>query len=82
MKKVRGMPLSSDLDRKERERLEEIARGNVERHLGDVCEGDDSADAIYDEAYTLAHDALIDADVNPMLACELAREVAMCYAQP
>jgi hypothetical protein len=42
----------------EHERLLEIARGNIERHLGDVCEGDDSADSIFDEAYTLAFDAL------------------------
>jgi hypothetical protein len=59
-----------------------IARGNIEQHLGDVCEGEDSADSIYDEAYTLGFDALHDAGVDDATAREVAREVAMCFAQP
>jgi hypothetical protein len=41
--------------------FEGIARGNVEAHLGDVAGDDPSPDTIYDEAYTLAFDALHDA---------------------
>lgn len=66
----------------ERERLREIARGNVERHLGDVTDGDASPDSIYTEALTLAHDALIDAKVDEQTAAEIAREVAQSIAQP
>lgn len=66
----------------ERARLEEVARGNVERHLGDVVDGDGSADAVYDEAYTLAFDALHDAGAEDGKAREIAQSVAMCYAQP
>lgn len=63
-------------------RMEEIAVGNVERHLGDVCEGDDSPDAIYDEAYTLAFDALVDAGYSSAMARSVAANVAQRYAQP
>lgn len=66
----------------ERERLTEIARGNVERHLGDVCDGDDSADAIYDEVYTLAFDALHDAGVENDLARSIATELGQSFANP
>ena len=61
------------------EEMENIARGNIERHLGDCCE---SPDEIYDEAYTLAFDALHDADVDDDKAREIAQRVAMCFAQP
>lgn len=65
------------------ERMEEIAIGNIERHLGDVCcDGDESADAIYDEAYTLAFDALSDAGVANKLARVVAANVAQRFAQP
>jgi hypothetical protein len=57
----------------------EIAMGNVERHLGDV---DPTPDAIYDEAYTLAFDALHDAGVEDATARRIADEVARCFAQP
>jgi hypothetical protein len=66
----------------EHERLLEIARGNIERHLGDVCEGDDSADSIFDEAYTLAFDALADAGTPHDVARTVAKEAAMLVAQP
>jgi hypothetical protein len=67
-------------ERKQREYFEEIARGNIERHLGDVAE--ESADSIYDEAWTLAHDALVDAGCPLEYQGEIARSVAQCYAQP
>lgn len=65
-----------------RDELKEIARGNVERHLGDVCEGEDSADSIYDEVYTLAFDALHDAGVPDETARSIAKELAMDHAAP
>jgi hypothetical protein len=68
--------------RAEHERLLEIARGNVEQHLGDVVDGDDSADAIYDEVYTLAYDALHDAGIDDATARTVAAELAQSYAQP
>lgn len=74
------------LTSKQRSQLEEIARGNIERHLGDVAADyeseEEAADAIYDEAYTLAFDALHDANVDDATAREIAKSVAMCYAQP
>ena len=66
--------------------LEEIARGNIERHLGDVAADyeseEEAADAIYDEAYTLAFDALADAGIDHAKAGQIAARVAQCYAQP
>ena len=66
--------------------MEEIARGSVERHLGDVAADYESeeaaADAIYDEACTLAFDALVDAGVDHATARQVAAQVAQCYAQP
>lgn len=65
------------------ERMEEIAVGNIERHLGDVCcDGDESPDAIYDEAYTLAFDALSDAGIDHKTARGVAASVAQRFAQP
>jgi len=62
----------------------EVARGAVERHLGDVAADyaseEDAADAIYDETYMLAFDALHDAGCPD--PSQVAREVATCYAQP
>jgi hypothetical protein len=66
--------------------LEEIARGAVEAHLGDVASDyeslEDAADAIYDEAYTLAFDALHDVGADDAIARRIAQSVAQCYAQP
>lgn len=62
--------------------LREIARGNIERHIGDVCKGEDSADAIYDEAFTLAFDALHDKGVKDTTARRIAEEIATSFAQP
>jgi hypothetical protein len=43
-------------------RMREIARGSVEQHLGDVAaeypDEELTGDSLYDEAYTLAFDAL------------------------
>jgi len=68
------------------EQMEEIARGNIESHLGDVAAEYESeeaaADAIYTEARTLAFDALVDAGVDHETAREAADYVARCYAQP
>lgn len=63
----------------EYERLQEIAQGALERHLGDVAE---DADSIYDEAYTIAFDALHDAGVDDWTAGEIASELAQRHAQP
>ncbi len=69
-----------------REQMQEIARGNIERHLGDVAADYESeeamADAIYDEAYTLGLDALVDAGVDLLTARSVALEVASGFAQP
>lgn len=71
--------------------MEEIARGNIERHLADVSEeyeeeyevgSEEYAGAIYDEAYTLGFDALADAGVDHLKAGEIATRVAQCFAQP
>lgn len=63
----------------EYERLQGIAQGALERHLGDVAE---DADSIYDEAYTIAFDALHDAGVDDWTAGEIASELAQRHAQP
>lgn len=67
---------------KTKEQWLEIARGNIERHLGDCVDGDASEDSIYDEAHTLALDALIDAGCPEDLRGSIAQEVAQCFAQP
>lgn len=60
--------------------MEEIARGAVERHLGDVAEL--SSDSIYDQALTLGIDALIDAGADRADAQRVAIRIAHTYAQP
>jgi hypothetical protein len=68
------------------EQMNEIARGNIEQHLGDVAAEYESeeaaADSIYDEAYTLGFDALHDAGVDYVTARRIAAHVARNYAQP
>jgi hypothetical protein len=63
---------------------EEAARGNIERHLGDCFDGDDapSADAIYDEVYTLAFDGAHDAGASDEAARAIAIVLAQSYANP
>jgi hypothetical protein len=63
--------------------LRELARGNIERHLGDVVEDGATADSVFNEAYTLAFDALHDSGrCTPDEARTIAQEVAQNYAQP
>lgn len=68
------------------QQMEEIARGNIERHLGDVASEYDSeeaaADAIFDEAYTLGFDGLVDAGIDHDTARTVADRIARNYAQP
>lgn len=71
----KGMKMTED-------QMFELARGAIERHLGDVCEGEDSPDSIYDEAYTLAHDALVSAGIDTRTACTIAQQAAQAVAQP
>ena len=60
----------------------EIARGNIERHLGDCFNPDHNAssDEIYDEVYTLAFDAIFDAGGSKEQAQKIALELAQGYA--
>jgi hypothetical protein len=60
------------------QKLREIAIGAVERLLGDYDSGDC---AIYDEAYSLALDALRDHGVEDETAREIARDVAHSFAR-
>lgn len=59
----------------------EIARGHVERHLGDVVDSEDP-DSIYEEALILAHDALLDGGCENPKAMELATTIALSFANP
>lgn len=64
--------------------MEELARGNIERHLGDAVSesGETTADSVFDEAYTLGVDALVDAGVDNTTAQTVARRVVAMFAQP
>lgn len=62
------------------DQMKELARGNIESHA--EWDEEASADAIYDECYTLAFDALHDAGVADDTAGQVAVQVAMSYAQP
>lgn len=59
----------------------EIAREAIERHLGDVIDCEASADAIYDEAYTIALDALIDHGFNFRDVGHIAAAAAQAVSQ-
>jgi hypothetical protein len=61
----------------ENQHLEEIAQGNIERNLS----GQDPEE-IYDDAYTLAFDALVDHGVEHEQARHIAQRVAQRFAQP
>jgi hypothetical protein len=63
--------------------LMDIARGAIESNLGNVFEADEepSMDSIYDEAYTLAFDALADKGVEHAKARRVAAAVAQDLAQ-
>ena len=62
------------------EQLSEIARGAIERNLGDVV--DDSPDSVYDNAFVLAHDALMDRGIDPRTCSRIAQAEAQKIAQP
>jgi hypothetical protein len=55
------------------------ARLNVEQHLGDGWGDEDSADTIYDEAWTLAFDAAFDAGADRWHAALIANSVAESF---
>lgn len=59
-----------------------VARGAIERHLGDVAADYDNVDAMYDEAYTLAFDALVDLDLDHQISAQVAHEEALKIARP
>ncbi len=61
---------------------DEIARGAIERHLGDVADEGMSTDSVYDEAYTLALDALVEAGLDQNEATKVAIHQAQLVAQP
>ena len=59
------------------ERWFKVARENIEAHLGNVCESEDSS---YEEAYILAADALVDAGCPEDLVGSVAHQVVQDYA--
>jgi hypothetical protein len=61
------------------DQMVEMARGNIERHLGDVVEEGMPPEAIFEEAYVLAFDALADAGVEHSTARGVAQEVSKCF---
>jgi hypothetical protein len=70
-----------------KEEWKDLARGNVERNLSvegaeDMSE-EEVADAIYEDAYTLALDALLDASYPDLEeARAIASSVALSFSQP
>lgn len=72
---------AKDAGTQDLERYREVARGGIEKHLDDVCTGDDSADHIYEEAYIIALDALIDNPLSKSCSLETARLVAQEQAE-
>jgi hypothetical protein len=66
------------------ERMHDIARGAIEQNLGDCVDedGEASSDTLYDNAFVLAHDALIDSGIDAATATRIAQYEAQCIAQP
>lgn len=62
--------------------MRDIARGAIERNLGDVVDADSSPDSLYDAAFVLAHDALLDAGIEAAEASRIASDEARNIAQP
>ena len=56
--------------------LRQLARENVERHLGDACDPDDAPDVIAENAYVLAYDAVVDAGASMEVARMVAEEIS------
>jgi hypothetical protein len=63
------------------DQMREIARGSIGRNLSDAVY-EDGPDSIYDNAYTLAVDALLTRGVERHKAQAVALEIAQAYAQP
>jgi len=63
------------------ESLYQIAIGAIEQYLGDVCDEHPSEDAIYDEAYTIAFDALHHLGIDVIMAGKIASQAAQNIAQ-
>jgi hypothetical protein len=62
--------------------MQEVARRAIERHLGDVLEADATPESVYDNAFVLAHDALLMHGVHPEVATPIAQRLAQEIAQP
>ena len=69
--------------------MQEIARGNIARHLGNTTaadyvdnESETAADAIYSDTYVLAFNALRDRGIDDETARRVANDVARTYIQP
>lgn len=60
----------------------DFAWSNVERNLGSCIEDGATEDDVYDEAYTLAFDALADKGVPHATARSVAVQIAQRFAQP
>ena len=54
----------------------QLARENVERHLGNACDSDDDPEVIAENAYVLAHDAVVDAGASMEIARTVAEEIS------
>lgn len=61
--------------------LIKLAEANIENHLGDCCDADSPLELIREEAYTLALDALCDADCACDRAGRIAAQVVKDYAE-
>jgi hypothetical protein len=60
----------------------DLAWSNVERNLGCCVEDGATEGDVYNEAYTLAFDALADKGVSHATARSVAVQVAQRFAQP
>ena len=56
--------------------LRQLARDNINRHLGDVCDSDDDPEVIADNVYVLAFDAIHDAGASVEVARKVAEEIS------
>ena len=56
--------------------LRQLARDNINRHLGDVCDSDDDPEVIADNVYVLAFDAIHDAGASAEVARRVAEEIS------
>lgn len=61
------------------EQMRELARNSLANLDYDE---ESSADSVYSDAFNMALDALVDKGIDNDTASVIAREVAMCVAQP